>query len=94
MYFSIIKYVTGIYLFMIGIFIGMNSKLKRHPYSLITLACLTESAYIIHYVAPTIIFDLVVHEKYEQILYYMLDPYSLYLPYNKISQHHIYDRLI
>jgi len=58
-YFVIIKYISGIYLFIIGIFIAINKDLKKHPYSLIAIACFTESASTIHYITPTLLFSVI-----------------------------------
>jgi len=56
-YFVITKWMSGVYLFLIGLFIHTNKNLKRHPYPLIAIACFTESAYAIHYIMPNLLFS-------------------------------------
>ena len=40
-------FVSGFTLFVVGIYMFANSKFNRHPYTLIYLACLTESMFYI-----------------------------------------------
>ena len=76
-YFVVIKWISGIYLFFIGLFILTNKNLKRHPYPLIAIACFTESAYSIHYIMPNIIFGWMRNTKNNFLFYYLLDPSAL-----------------
>jgi len=59
-YLVTIKMISGVYLFLIGLFIYTNKNLKRHPYYLIAIACFTESAYTIHFIMQNIIFGWVI----------------------------------
>ena len=81
-----IKYISGVYLFLIGLFIYTNSNLQRHPYQLISIACFTDAAEVIHYIMPTLIFSLSETNDPQgdgngRLLYYLLAPIGVFQPY-------------
>jgi len=83
-YFVIIKYISGIYLFLIGLFIVTNSNLKNHPYSLIAIACFTESAFAIHYIMPTLLFSVINLQEKPKLLYYLLSPVGIFTNFSNV----------